>query len=152
MAVGLVPRARLGEMAPAFLRMLQPVAERTNGRYEATDWLVQASQDHMQVWVAFSEGGDPFDPDVMLLTEIVVYPRLKALRIIACAGIKFFEHYDEIETALLRKFGPLHGCTRFEIVGRSGWQKVLKRFGSVSRDHITEGALDEQVQGPDAAH
>jgi hypothetical protein len=154
-----IRRDLLHIVVPAMVRWLTPVAERTYGRYTVADWIDQALRGEVEVWAGYRDD-EPFvaeDPDVVIVTQIVQYPRLRALRIVACGGRRFFALYPEIEDVLLRGFGPRTGCVRYEIVGRSGWQKVLQRFGPVNVDTVTDGALegvigDEQgQQGTDAA-
>lgn len=73
-------------------------------------------------------------PHAAIMLEIIVYPNLKALRVIGAGGesnealeeVKRFAHaLPEIAKAL--------GCSRFEWGGRPGWVRVLKELGMTSQ-------------------
>jgi hypothetical protein len=63
----------------------------------------------------------------IIITEIVVYPRLKDLHYFLAGGdLDEISHMEPIVTA----WGKSLGCTRVSIAGRKGWQKsFLKERG-----------------------
>ena len=74
----------------------------------------------MQLWVATDEGVI----FAAMLTEFVVYPRKKVMRIVAIAGEemdRWMRFFPALEAAAVRV-----GCTGIEAFGRKGWLKVLK--------------------------
>lgn len=142
MIVALVPPAQVPLLAPAFVRYLEPAARYTYGRYEVSDWLQAAMEDMLQTWVVFEKDGDPLDPDLVILTEIVSYPRLRALRVVAPGGRKFIAALPAICDTILAGFGIDAGCTRWEGLGRKGWTKVARMYDDEIHDLVfVEGAI-----------
>ena len=142
--VALVPPAQVPLVAGPFIQYLEPVAAYTQGRYEVSDWLEQALMDTGQTWVVFEKDGDPLDPDLVIFTEIVSYPRLNALRIVACGGRKFFAAFPAICDTIFTRFGKDAGCSRWELVGRLPWKRVMRRYGEVNELVYLEGGLRGQ--------
>lgn len=77
----------------------------------------------MQVWIA----GKNQKVVAVMVTEIVIYPRQKALKMVAMAGTDFSEWeegWNKIEA-----WAREHGCTRVEAMTRPGITKLAKRHG-----------------------
>jgi hypothetical protein len=90
----------------------------TGGRFTAGDLGELILQGKLVPWR---------EPGCCLLTEIAVYPRLKALNIVLAAG-----HRDGLGRALEAAevwARAEHGCTRVEGVGRFGWTRLASRNG-----------------------
>ena len=62
-----------------------------------------------------------------VVTEIVEYPRLKALNFFLIGG-DLTELLEQMEPAVIAWAKAL-GCTRVASVGRKGWERVLKPLG-----------------------
>ena len=139
--VALVPPAQVPLIAGAFIKYLEPVAAYTQGRYEVSDWLELALQDLAQTWVVFEKDGDPLDPDLVFLTDIVSYPRLRALRIIACGGRKLLAAFPAVCDTILDRFGVDAGCTRWELLGRPVWKRMAQRYGEANELVYLEGGI-----------
>jgi hypothetical protein len=77
-----------------------------------------------------------------VVTEIAVYPRVKALNILwvggsALAGSRLSLAAAELMTQL-DSFGRALGCTRIEACGRLGWARVMGRAGWLSRGYYSK--------------
>jgi len=68
-----------------------------------------------------------------VVTEFLVYPRLKALHFWLCGGA-----LDELIAVepLIAAWGAANGCTRFTTAGREGWRRALKGNGYESAWHV----------------
>lgn len=57
-----------------------------------------------------------------IVTEIVVYPRLKDLHFFLAGG-----NLDELQqmTPIIEDWGKSVGCTRVSLAGRKGWQRTF---------------------------
>ena len=62
-----------------------------------------------------------------VITEIIIYPRFKALNGFLIAG-KLDELFDVLEPAIA-DFAKFAGCKRIEGTGRKGWERVGSRRG-----------------------
>lgn len=58
----------------------------------------------------------------IIFTEVVYYPRVMAVRGVVSAGC-----IDGIKSMIpkIAEWGLAHGCTRAEVIGRKGWQRVF---------------------------
>ena len=91
-----------------------------NGELETQDYFKMVENGDMQLWVATDEGVI----FAAMLTEFVIYPRKKVMRIVAIAGEgmdRWMRFFPALEAAAVRV-----GCTGIEAFGRKGWLKVLK--------------------------
>lgn len=74
-----------------------------------------------------------------IVTEIVVYPRLKDLHFFLAGG-----NLDELQqmTPIIEDWGRSVGCTRVSLAGRKGWQRTfLKDRGYEPQWHILSKEL-----------
>ncbi|MBP2311880.1 hypothetical protein [Azospirillum soli] len=66
----------------------------------------------------------------VMVTEVVQYPRLKAVRVFAAAGdMAEVLEMEEVAAA----WGKQMGCQRIEGFGRPGWRRVMKGRGYEAR-------------------
>jgi len=72
---------------------------------------------HMQLWPA---------PKGCAVTQIVVYPRKKALHLFLAGG-ELDQLLDMTESAMA--WGRGQGCSVMSLTGRMGWQRALKTKG-----------------------
>lgn len=105
--------------------------------YERTwDDLVRAiDNSFMQLWVSDTTSS-------IIITEIVLYPRIKTVRAVIAAG-----DLDEIIAMIptIAEWALTHDCTHTELCGRRGWERRLSGWTSsavLMRREITE-LLDE---------
>jgi hypothetical protein len=68
-----------------------------------------------------------------VVTEFLVYPRLKALHFWLCGGS--LEALVEVEPRIAA-WGVLQGCTRFTTAGREGWRRALRANGYEPAWHV----------------
>jgi len=63
-----------------------------------------------------------------MITEIISYPRLKAMNLLFCGG-----DYKELQSMLpsMEQFAKHFGCTRLYGGGRKGWIRKIKHLGFV---------------------
>ena len=63
-----------------------------------------------------------------MITEIIEYPRLKAINLLFCGG-----DYKELQSMLpsIEQFAKHFGCKRLYGGGRKGWLRKLKPLGFV---------------------
>lgn len=124
MKVALVPNtgvdAVLDEVGPILMR----ATDRSGGRWTLPDVLDQIDLGLQHLWIAF-------DDDRIwgvVTTRFVEYPKFKRMEIVFCAG-------DDLKSwmrPMLDVLGRWHddnGCTGMELVGRSGWERVLAKEG-----------------------
>ena len=97
-------------------RWLLPALHHVHGAINEADILAVLGTGRLQLWSA---------PDAAILTEVVEYPRLKAVRLCLIGGqitgVRKLEH-DVCDWA--RKLG----CTRLEGSGREAWIKAVHGY------------------------
>lgn len=72
----------------------------------------------MQLWVMDS---------ACVVTQIQVYPRAKICVIVLCGGSGMGGWVDGIRE--IEEWAKAEGCDAMKVHGRSGWEKVLNRYG-----------------------
>lgn len=77
------------------------------------DLYVSALTGAMQLWIS---------PDSIVFTEILCYPRTKAIRAVIAAG-RLSGVVELIP--MIAKWGQKQGCKRAELLGRRGWVRAL---------------------------
>lgn len=78
----------------------------------------------LQLWVLLD---DDRVVRLMVMTQLVFYPDFQALRVVWAKGRDAKEavmSYEDLETAARNM-----GCARMEVIGRGGWQRLLKPLG-----------------------
>jgi len=92
---------------------VEAALEYSGGTHNFED-ITQMVEDHrLQLWPA---------KDSVVLTEIIVYPRLKNLHYFLAGG-----DLDELSRMrpLIESWGKSIGCTRVTLAGRRGWAKTF---------------------------
>ena len=108
------------EVAP----LLDRVKEHTEGALETDDFLEPLTHGDMQLWIS-TDGGVMHSA---MITQIVIYPQKKVLRIISLAGSDFKKLYyfkDMVESFAIKT-----GCSSLELWGRKGWKRLLSDWES----------------------
>lgn len=85
------------------------------------DVLRMVEEGHAQLWPCEKSAA---------VTEIVAYPRYRAVRIWLAGGD--LEELRRLEGLICLWAYTQHGCTRSEIVGRAGWEKALEGYDKVA--------------------
>jgi|TARA_Y100000289_G_C3929553_1_gene155552 hypothetical protein len=96
---------------------IQAALERGQNTHLFSDIVDSVKRGHMQFWPA---------EDACAVTEIIEYPRKKALHIFLAGG-NMETIVDMNESA--EHFARLNGCTIMSVAGRKGWQKILSGKG-----------------------
>ena len=108
------------EVAP----LLERVKEHSEGEAEPDDFLEPLTHGDMQLWIA-TDGGVMHSA---MITQIVVYPQKKILRVISIAGSDFKRLYEFND--MVESFAIKTGCSGMELWGRKGWKKLLPDWES----------------------
>ena len=108
------------EVAP----LLDRVKEHTEGELETDDFLEPLTHGDMQLWIS-TDGGVMHSA---MITQIVIYPQKKVLRIISLAGSDFKKLYDFKD--MVESFAIKTGCSSLELWGRKGWKRLLSDWES----------------------
>jgi hypothetical protein len=121
---------------PQVAPLIQRALEHAFGEILLDDvWNALLEKD-MQLWIA-REGSQI---KACVVTEIIVYPRMKAMRIVALGGTGFdgWKHgWDQIEL-----WARVHGASRIEAWARPGVRKLAeKEFGFKKRCELIEKEL-----------
>ena len=90
---------------------VEAALEYSGGTHNFDDIAEMVADNRLQLWPA---------KDSVVLTEIIVYPRLKNLHYFLAGG-----DLDELSRMrpLIESWGKSLGCTRVTLAGRRGWQK-----------------------------
>jgi len=92
---------------------VEAALEYSGGTHNFDDVAEMVEDHRLQLWPA---------KDSVVLTEIIVYPRLKNLHYFLAGG-----DLDELSRMrpLIESWGKSIGCTRVTLAGRSGWSKTF---------------------------
>ena len=97
---------------------VEAALEYSGGTHDFDDIVEMVGKNQLQVWPATQS---------IVLTEIIVYPRLKNLHYFLAGG-----DLDELSRMrpMIESWGKSLGCTRVSLAGRRGWAKTfLKNEG-----------------------
>lgn len=94
-----------------------------NGALDAEDVLELIQQERMQLW-----GIHDGDLKAVMVTEVVIYPKKKILRVALIGGHDMYL-WSDVVVHTLEQFGKELGAVGIEGAGRRGWVKNLKPFG-----------------------
>lgn len=92
---------------------VEAALEYSGGTHNFEDIIEMVEKQQLQLWPA---------KDSVVLTEIIVYPRLKNLHYFLAGG-----DLDELSRMrpLIESWGKSLGCTRVTLAGRRGWAKTF---------------------------
>ena len=94
---------------------VEAALEYSGGTHGIEDIAEGLKKGRFQLWPA---------DDSVVITEIIVYPRLKNLHFFLAGG-----DLDELRLMrpLIEQWGKNMGCTRVSLAGREGWSKTFLR-------------------------
>lgn len=125
---------------PHFAERLQPhlakMAAGSGGRYEAQDIEAEVRTGRMQIWLVL-EGASIL---CAMMTQLVVYPRSRALRCIGIVGHrprKWMPLLARVEECARRHMG----CDRMECLHQSGHERLLRTGGWAAWHMLSEKIL-----------
>ena len=92
---------------------VEAALEYSGGTHHFADVREMVEQNKLQLWPAVNS---------VVLTEIIVYPRLKNLHYFLAGG-----DLDELSRMrpMIESWGQSIGCTRVSLAGRRGWAKTF---------------------------
>jgi hypothetical protein len=92
---------------------VEAALEYSGGTHHFDDVVEMVKQNKLQLWPAVNS---------VVLTEIIVYPRLKNLHYFLAGG-----DLDELARMrpMIESWGKSIGCTRVSLAGRRGWAKTF---------------------------
>ena len=92
---------------------VEAALEYSGGTHHFADVIEMVKQNKLQLWPAVNS---------VVLTEIIVYPRLKNLHYFLAGG-----DLDELSRMrpMIESWGKSIGCTRVSLAGRRGWAKTF---------------------------
>jgi len=92
---------------------VEAALEYSGGTHHFADVREMVEQNKLQLWPAVNS---------VVLTEIIVYPRLKNLHYFLAGG-----DLDELARMrpMIESWGKSIGCTRVSLAGRRGWAKTF---------------------------
>jgi hypothetical protein len=92
---------------------VEAALEYSGGTHDFDDIVEMVGKNQLQVWPATQS---------IVLTEIIVYPRLKNLHYFLAGG-----DLDELSRMrpMIESWGKSLGCTRVSLAGRRGWAKTF---------------------------
>ena len=111
--------------APKLVKALQRIETHT-----PDDVLDALNRGAMQLW---------HKNDSIVVTEVAVYPRLKACRVFLAAG-DFDDVWDLMDNQV-EPWARNHGCKRIEGHGRLGWKKSAEQRGYVTLNLVMKKEL-----------
>jgi hypothetical protein len=98
------------------------MAANSGGRWELSDIVRLIGSRDMQLWISL----DGNKVEAVLLTEIVQYPRRKALRFSSCVGREWKNwtgHHRQIE-----EWARGEGCDLFEVYAPRKWRHAFPEY------------------------
>jgi hypothetical protein len=131
--------SRIGLMAPQdFVPRWASICEELGNiphfwEYYTPEWAMQrAVEGGLQVWAA----GDSQGVDLLILTMIVEYPRIRTLRLLGASGEGLDSHLERLQD-VFDGYAAIQKCEKIEIVGRFGWARKFRKLLGVSFDCVT---------------
>lgn len=130
MTAFVIPAADWSDWAPLHADRLARMAAGSGGRFKMTDIDAALRSGTMQAWTVPAGY-------VLMVTEIVVYPQLRALRLIGCVGTH--AHLWGRLMPFVKDTARLWGCSRLEALHPPSWP--LERRGWTTFHILSEMPL-----------
>jgi len=125
---------------PTFAERVKPhlarMASGSGGRYEVYDLMHAITSGQMQLWLAL-EGADIL---CAMMTQLIVYPRMRALRCIGVVGHRprrWMHLLERVEQCAREHMG----CAVMESLHQPGHERLLRTGGWVSWHVLSEKRL-----------
>lgn len=93
------------------------------GAFDEDDIYNLILQEKMQLW-----GIHDGDLKAVAVTEIIIYPKIKRLRIVLIGGHEI-DFWEALAEKTFNDFAKEKGCSGIEILGRRGWVRRLEKYG-----------------------
>lgn len=120
----IVSGVRSADVEAVWPQVVEFLARVPQDEWNISDVFEGLKAQKLQLWIVWDE---------MLVgvfvTEIICYPRLKALRIMLGAGERAVEWLPAVRDVVF-PWARAHDCTVVEVEGRPGWDRLVNRvFG-----------------------
>ena len=121
--ISLVPVDQIRNVWNDVSKHIKKATDYTYGRYEEIDVLHECLIGKFNLWVVYNEGTEYIGA---ACTEVLVYPRKKALSVVFLSGDDFSEWVSEIDQKFV-EFAKVLECDFVEACGRAGWERKVKK-------------------------
>ena len=139
--ISLVPVDEVRNIWENVSRHVKKATDYTYGRYREIDVLHECLMGKFNLWVVYREKEEEeVDYIGAAVTEVLQYPRKKALSVVFLSGDDFSEWMPEIDQKFV-DFAKVLGCDFVEACGRAGWERKVKKLGWVKKFTIIERPL-----------
>jgi hypothetical protein len=128
MEVSIVLPEHYDAVWPLIKEYMNGAAKYTYGRFTVDDIRKGLENTAQHLWIAY-EGNEVYGA---VISEITLYPQVTVLVTQFTGGIEL-KRWKAPMLKLLQKFGRENGCSVIESYGRTGWAKIFKDDGFVSR-------------------
>ena len=135
--ISLVPVNDIKNVWGDISRHIKKATDYTYGRYEEIDVLHGCVTNKFHLWVVYDDGPEYIGAAI---TEVLTYPRKKALSVVFLSGDNFAEWMPEIDKKFV-EFAKVLECDFVEACGRAGWERNVKKLGWLKRFSIIERPL-----------
>lgn len=132
------------DLVPALLPWLQKMALWTRGRRSVEDIIKRVLLLETNLWVTLDAQGQP---NGALVTKVEIYPRMRMLHVLHCAGDR--GHMEDVADevyASLDAFAKFTHCGGVEFIGRPGWEKHVKDRGYEVKSVTYQRFFDQDSQ------
>lgn len=102
---------------------LEPSIKLSRGAFDAEDIYNLIIDKKAQLW-----GVHDGDLKAVIVTEIIIYPKVKRLRLFLLGGHEMC-NWEDMVSDTFDRFAKENGCDGIELLGRQGWVKNLKQYG-----------------------
>ena len=139
--ISLVPVDEVRNIWENVSRHVKKATDYTYGRYKEIDVLHECLIGKFNLWVVYREKEEEeVDYIGAAVTEVLQYPRKKALSVVFLSGDDFSEWMPEIDKKFV-DFAKVLECDFVEACGRAGWERKVKKLGWIKRFSIIERPL-----------
>lgn len=127
-ALPLLETGAINNLWPTIENLLTRVTDEKVGVSDVYDFVIDG---RWMLWVC--QIPDTLEITSVLVTEFIHYPQVCNLRVVFLSGDDEDWAYG---IAVFEDFARINGCHEVEILGRKGWERVLRDKG-FSLNHIT---------------
>ena len=139
--ISLVPIDEIRNIWENISEYIEKATSYTYGRYREIDVLHECLIGKFHLWIVCREEEDKETEYLgAATTEVIAYPRKKALSVVFLSGDDFSEWMPEMDKKF-EEFAKVLECDCLEACGRSGWERIIKKLGWIKRFSIVEKPL-----------
>ena len=123
-----VPPDEIDYIWPSVKDLIEAALDRS-GLFGINDAYCHVVNGTWQLWVVHEKRNDQWSGaqiECVVLTEIIDYPKDKVLRVTMATGSDRTKWVDRIE--VIEGWAKSLGCERIQVLGRPGWERVLKDY------------------------